>query len=158
MSEASSQKVPEKTIAVAPDEIRTTRRTLLKSFFGLLGAFGLGSFFYGIYNYLVSGAGAHTSVEFPLSEIPLGGTYHFQYGGTPGILFWEEDGNFKAFSLVCSHLACTVVWNREKKEFSCPCHDGLFDAEGNVLSGPPPSPLERWKVEVEGEKVVVGVA
>ena len=139
-------------------EILTTRRGLLKGLFTFLGALGLGGILYGLYGFLARGEGAYSPMEVSLSEIPLGGTYHFQYGGTPGILFWEEDGNFKAFSLVCSHLACTVVWNREKKEFSCPCHDGLFDAEGNVLSGPPPSPLERWKVEVKGEKVVVGVA
>jgi cytochrome b6-f complex iron-sulfur subunit len=95
-------------------------------------------------------------VEIALSEISAGGTAFFQYGGTPGILLREDDHTFKAFSLVCTHLACIVTWNAEKKEFYCPCHDGFFDAEGRVLSGPPPSPLERWKVDLRGDKAVIG--
>jgi len=71
-------------------------------------------------------------------------------------LIHEEEGDLQAFSLACTHLGCIVVWNPEKKEFHCPCHDGLFDINGKVLSGPPPSPLDRWKVKVDGEKVIVG--
>lgn len=139
-------------------EILTTRRGLLKGLFTFLGALGLGGILYGLYGFLARGEGAYSPMEVSLSEIPLGSTYLFQYGGSPAILIHEEEGVLEALSLVCTHLGCTVVWNVEKKEFHCPCHDGLFDAEGNVLSGPPPSPLERWKVEVKGEKVVVGVA
>jgi cytochrome b6-f complex iron-sulfur subunit len=95
-------------------------------------------------------------VEIAIGEIPEGGALPFQYGGAPGILFRAEDGTFKALSLVCTHLACTVSWNSEKREFYCPCHEGFFDAEGKAVSGPPPAPLERWKVEVKGEKVVIG--
>ena len=136
--------------------IQTDRRTVLKGFLRFLGAFGLGSLLYGAYRFLAPGAGAEASVELSLTEIPSGGTYPFQYGTAPGILFREEDGTMKAFSLVCTHLACTVIWNPDKKNFYCPCHDGLFDAEGNVLSGPPPAPLERLKVKVKGDRVIVG--
>jgi cytochrome b6-f complex iron-sulfur subunit len=132
------------------------RRKVLKGFFGLLGAIGLGHVLYGLARYSAPGAGGQATVSIPLNEIPEGGTVSFEYGGTPGILFRGEDGTFKALSLMCTHLACTVSWNPEKREFYCPCHEGFFDAEGKVLSGPPPAPLERWKVEVSGEKVVVG--
>ena len=135
-----------------------TRRGILKGILGFLGALGLGSLCYGASRYLAPGAGGETSKEVPLGEIPEGGTYRFQLGGAPGLLFRQEDGTWKAFSLVCTHLACTVVWNSEKQEFHCPCHDGFFDAEGNVISGPPPSPLERWKTEVKGDKVIIGAA
>lgn len=141
-----------------PLAIPTTRRGLLKGVLGILGAFGLGSLFYGMYQFLSPGAGGAPPVEIPLSEIPEGGTYHFQYGGSPGIIFRGGNGTLTAFSLVCTHLACTVVWKPDKKEFYCPCHDGFFDDQGRVLSGPPPSPLERWKVRVEGDKAVIGAA
>ncbi len=88
----------------------------------------------------------------------MGGAYPFQYGTSPGLLFRGEEGSMKAFSLVCTHLACTVSWNPERKNFYCPCHEGLFDAEGHVISGPPPAPLERFKVEVKGDKAVIGAA
>ena len=135
-----------------------TRRGLLKGILGFLGALGIGSLFYAASRYLAPGAGGETSKEVVLSEIPVGGTHRFQLGGTPGLLFRQEDGTLKAFSLVCTHLACTVVWNSEKQEFYCPCHDGFYDAEGNVISGPPPAPLERWKTEVRGDKVIVGIS
>ena len=137
-------------------EILTTRRGLLKGLIAFLGALGLGSILYGLYGFLARGEGSDSPVEISLSKIPLGGAYLFQCGGSPAILIHEEEGVIEAFSLVCTHLSCTVVWNPEKKEFHCPCHDGLFDAHGNVLSGPPPSPLERWKVKVDGENVFVG--
>ncbi len=157
MSEKSSQIVPESANEGALP-IQITRRALLKGVIGILGAFGLGGLFYGMYRFLSPGSGGGTPVEISLSEIPAGGAQYFQYGGSPGILFRGEDGSFKAFSLVCTHLACTVTWRPERNEFYCPCHDGFFDAEGKVLSGPPPGPLERWKVEVKGDKAVIGVA
>jgi len=152
--------VTTRTQSAAPLEttpgFSVARRKVLKGILGLLGAIGLGNVLYGLARFYAPGAGGQAAVSILLNEIPEGGTVLFQYGGTPGILFRAEDGTFKAFSLMCTHLACTVSWLPEKREFYCPCHEGFFDAEGKVLSGPPPAPLERWKVEVSGEKVVVG--
>jgi cytochrome b6-f complex iron-sulfur subunit len=157
ISEKSPRPVLEKTGEEAlPGQ--ATRRSLLKGVLGILGAFGLGAVFYGMYRYLSPGAAGANPVEVTLAEIPEGGTHYFQYGGTPGLLFRGEDGSFRAFSLVCTHLACTVTWKPERNVFYCPCHDGFFDADGKVLSGPPPSPLERWKVEVKGDRVIIGAA
>jgi len=61
----------------------------------------------------------------------------------------------KAISTVCSHLGCTVYWQKDKKEFFCPCHNGRFDKDGNVLAGPPPTPLDSYEVELEGENVFI---
>ena len=44
----------------------------------------------------------------------------------------------------CTHLSCTVNWKEEERVFLCPCHDASFDAEGAVLDGPPPRPLDRY--------------
>ncbi len=44
----------------------------------------------------------------------------------------------------CTHLACTINWKEEERVFLCPCHDASFDAEGAVLDGPPPRPLDRY--------------
>ncbi len=155
MSEATTHKNPAGPLQAIPG-FPATRRLVLKGILGFLGAIGLGNVLYGLVRFWAPGAGGQAAVEMALSEIPEGGTVPFQYGGTPGILLRSEDGTFKAFSLICTHLACTVSWNPEKREFYCPCHEGFFDAEGKVLSGPPPAPLEKWKVEVRGEKVVVG--
>ncbi len=157
MSEDVKQVSPEKGEEVTFD-FQTTRRGLLRGLLGSIGALGLGGVIYGAYRFLAPGAGSCAPVEIALNDIPAEGVYPFQFGTTPGLLFKSEDGNLKAFSLVCSHLGCTVQWNSEKKAFTCPCHDGLFDAEGNVVSGPPPAPLERLRVELKGDKAVVSPA
>lgn len=149
-----------KTIPISEDNrtFLTARRRVLKGVMGFVAILGLGNLFYGLYRFLAPGSGAAAAVEIPLGDLPVGGSYNFQYGTTPAILLHEEEGKFHAFSLLCTHMACTVVWNGDKREFFCPCHDAFFDAEGNVLSGPPPAPLERLRVEVKGEKAWVGGA
>lgn len=156
MSEQSAQITPGEKTGGLSLPMQSTRRGLLKGVLGAISAFGMGSILYALYRFLAPGGGGGVPVEISFGDIPVGGTAFFQYGGSPGILLWGEDGALKAFSLVCTHLACTVIWNGEKKEFYCPCHDGIFDGEGKVLSGPPPAPLERWKVEVQGDKVIIG--
>ncbi len=157
MNEEQEHGAPEKRDETISD-FQTTRRGLLRGFLGSIGAVGLGGVIYGAYRFLAPSAGSCASVEIALNDIPAGGAYPFQFGTAPGLLFKSEDGSLKAFSLVCSHLGCTVQWKPEKRAFYCPCHDGLFDAEGQVVSGPPPAPLERLRVEVKGDKAVVSAA
>jgi cytochrome b6-f complex iron-sulfur subunit len=135
----------------------TSRRGLLKGLGAFWAAVGLGNLFYGVYRFLAPGGGALPPLEVPLTEIPAGGSYTFQMGGLPGIVIHDEDGSLRAYSLICTHLACTVAWKPEKREFHCPCHDGIFDALGAARSGPPPSPLERWNVQVKNDKVFIGM-
>jgi Rieske Fe-S protein len=152
MTEEPKQNADEKVA----NEVQSSRRAVLKGMLNVTGALSLGGILYGAYQFLSPGAGAVASVEIPLESIRNGGSTVFQFGTSPGILLRREDGSFKAFSLVCTHLACTVQWNPEKKTFFCPCHDGFFDEEGKVISGPPPGPLEALKVEVKGNQVLVG--
>jgi Rieske Fe-S protein len=60
-----------------------------------------------------------------------------------------------ALSAVCTHLTCTVRYEASSGTIFCPCHNGRFDLAGNVVSGPPPAPLETFKVEVVGEDIFV---
>jgi Rieske Fe-S protein len=96
-------------------------------------------------------------VEFPLAELPVGGAKGLMYGGSPAFVLRTPE-SIRAFSLICTHLGCTVEWQADKKEFYCPCHDGRFDEFGEVLAGPPPVPLEQIPVTVDGDKVIVGEA
>jgi len=56
-------------------------------------------------------------------------------------------------SNICTHLSCRVNWKDEAKEYLCPCHDAAFNAEGLVISGPPPRPLDRYENKVENEEL-----
>ena len=40
-------------------------------------------------------------------------------------------------------------WRNDETDFHCPCHDGVFDVEGKVVSGPPPRPLDEYENKVE---------
>ena len=53
-----------------------------------------------------------------------------------------------AFSNVCTHLGCRVNWQADKKHYVCPCHDGHFNIDGKVVSGPPPRPLDTYATRV----------
>src|SRR5258706_3992398 len=66
-------------------------------------------------------------------------------------------GGLAALSPTCSHLGCGVSWSAERKAFLCPCHGGVYAADGKVLPGPPPRPLGRLPLVVEGGRVRVDV-
>jgi cytochrome b6-f complex iron-sulfur subunit len=51
-----------------------------------------------------------------------------------------------AFSAKCTHEGCTVTYLPNQSVIWCPCHDGRFDLNGRVLSGPPPRPLTQFAV------------
>jgi Rieske Fe-S protein len=60
-----------------------------------------------------------------------------------------------AISATCTHLGCIVTYDEEGNYFKCPCHDGRYDAEGKVISGPPPKPLRRHKTKIEEGKILL---
>ncbi len=63
-----------------------------------------------------------------------------------------------AISAVCTHLGCIVTWDEDQKIFKCPCHDGRYDADGKVISGPPPAPLKRHIAKIEDGKILLSTA
>lgn len=67
----------------------------------------------------------------------------------------DNGRDFVAMSNICTHLACRVRWISDREQFFCPCHDGVFDKEGNVISGPPPRPLDRYEIKVEGDQLMM---
>ncbi len=62
---------------------------------------------------------------------------------------------YKAFAAACTHLGCLVKWDGSRKEFLCPCHAAVFDENGQVVSGPPPSALPAYKIKEVGDKVFI---
>jgi len=79
----------------------------------------------------------------------------FRFGSKPGILIMTPKGELRAFSAVCTHLECTVQYRRDRKYIWCACHNGVYDLNGRNVSGPPPRPLEPYKVDVLGDDVFV---
>ncbi len=67
----------------------------------------------------------------------------------------DNGRDFIALSNICTHLGCRVRWIADRQEFFCPCHNGIFDKEGNVVAGPPPRPLDRYSVKLEDSNLFI---
>jgi menaquinol-cytochrome c reductase iron-sulfur subunit len=63
---------------------------------------------------------------------------------------------FVAISTRCAHLGCPVRYIQASQKFVCPCHGGIYDAQGKVAGGPPVRPLDRFYTRVEKGRVQVG--
>lgn len=61
------------------------------------------------------------------------------------------------FSSTCTHLACSVIWNKERRLFLCPCHTGLFNPNGQPAGGPPKKPLTLLPHKIEEGKLMVHI-
>ena len=82
----------------------------------------------------------------------------FKFGNQPAIVVRGADRSLKAFSAVCTHLQCTVQYRSDMQRIWCACHNGVYDLNGQNISGPPPRPLEAYKVITKGEDVIVSKA
>ena len=110
--------------------------------------------------------------------IPVGKTEDFEAGKTVNVPFpdpsplpwagitakgaaWlrrENNGQFAAFSVNCTHMGCPVRWLPDAELFMCPCHGGVYYKDGTVAAGPPPKPLVRFEVRVANGQVEVKAA
>ena len=88
------------------------------------------------------------------SDVAPGGAVTFKDAGSPAVLVRLENGDFVAYSAVCTHQSCTVAY--KKGQLACPCHGSVFDpAEGAaVIAGPAPRPLPEIPVKVENGDIV----
>jgi len=94
-------------------------------------------------------------VRLPLASLPEGGRAEVEYAGEPTEVVRTGAG-VVARTLLCSHFGCRVEWRGAERRYRCPCHEGLFDAEGKPVAGPPNRPLRRVRAEVVGADVVIG--
>ena len=70
-------------------------------------------------------------------------------------LYTEEGRDYIAFSNICTHLGCRVRWIDDQEQFFCPCHNAVFNRDGEVGSGPPPRALDRFEVKLEDGQVYI---
>lgn len=93
---------------------------------------------------------------FPLRDCPDEGTIVGRIGDTPALLS-RIDGEFFAISATCTHYGGALAEGHiGKSDVRCPLHHACFDLKtGAVLRAPALDPLDRWRVEVEGEQLFV---
>jgi menaquinol-cytochrome c reductase iron-sulfur subunit len=66
-----------------------------------------------------------------------------------------DSGGFVAFAVNCAHLGCPVRWLATANLFMCPCHGGVYYADGSVAAGPPPRGLFKYPVRVRDGQVEI---
>jgi menaquinol-cytochrome c reductase iron-sulfur subunit len=65
------------------------------------------------------------------------------------------DDQFVAFAMNCTHLGCPVRWLQDAGLFMCPCHGGVYYADGQVAAGPPPHALFKYPVRISNGEVEI---
>ena len=89
----------------------------------------------------------------PTGDVPVGGGTIFP--GEKVVVTQPAEGDFKAFTAVCTHQGC-LVGQVDGEEIQCPCHGSVFSiADGSVLDGPAGSPLAEVAISVEGDQITV---
>lgn len=79
----------------------------------------------------------------------------FKFGKIPGIIIKTTDGEIKAFTATCTHLSCIVQYRPDFEHIWCACHNGHYDLTGRNIAGPPPRALTPFKVNINGDDVIV---
>ena len=90
-----------------------------------------------------------------LSDIEKDSGTIVKFGTKPVILLRSAAGDLRAFSATCTHLDCTVQYRKDFGLIWCACHNGKYDVNGRNVSGPPPRPLDEYKVNVQGGEVFI---
>lgn len=91
-----------------------------------------------------------------LDELPVNSSKKItDLRGKDLVLVRTGEREVRALSTVCTHLGCTVYWEKDKQEFYCPCHAGRFDKDGNVIAGPPPAPLQTYHTEIQDNNIFI---
>jgi cytochrome b6-f complex iron-sulfur subunit len=88
------------------------------------------------------------------SEVAPGSAVKFKDSGNAAFLVHLDNGDFVAYSAICTHQGCTVAY--KDGNLACPCHGSVFDPANGaaVVAGPAPRALPEIPVKVEGGEVV----
>lgn len=136
------------------------RRDLFRIVFytGILGTFG--ALLYPVVRFLrprpgTAGGPMQVKAPFRANELRADPEGHwpepFNFGGKPCLVIKTPEGDVRAFNAICTHMDCTVEFRPGEKDIFCNCHNGVYDLMGRPVSGPPPRPLEKYRVKLEGD-------
>ncbi len=138
-----------------------TRRSFLNILLSTVSGIFLTFIIYPIYKYLIppkDNTPKVTSVEVGnVDDLKPNSGKIFRFGNEPGILIKTPEGELRAFTAICTHLACTVQYRDDFTHIWCACHNGHYNLQGINIAGPPPSPLAPYKVNIKDGKVYVSV-
>jgi cytochrome b6-f complex iron-sulfur subunit len=133
-----------------------TRRSFLDLLLGL-GAVGwMGSVFYPVLRYLTplpsSGPGGPVKLNpEQLASLSKDRFVIVAAAGKRLLVFQDAAQKLRALDAKCTHEGCTVKFVPGESVIWCACHNGRFDLDGRVISGPPPRPLAQYDAKQDAE-------
>ena len=86
---------------------------------------------------------------------PFADPWDGQTADLPAYVRCTAPGQYTVFAINCAHLGCPVRWFSESQLFMCPCHGGIYYADGSRASGPPERGLFTYDVKVEDGKLMI---
>jgi len=134
------------------------RRSFLNLFLGVGVAGWLSSLLYPVLRYLRPLSDTATGpVKLTPDEVAKVEKEHFciARSGSKKVIVFNANGELRALDAKCTHEGCTVQYVPGDSVILCACHNGKYDLDGRVLSGPPPRPLSKWVATKEGDQVTV---
>ncbi|MFJ7412534.1 Rieske (2Fe-2S) protein [Streptomyces sp. NPDC098077] len=88
------------------------------------------------------------------ADIPVGGGTVFKEQKV--VVTQPEEGDFKAFSAVCTHASC-LVSTVSDGTIDCPCHGSKYSiTDAAVEAGPATRPLPAERITVSGGVIRLG--
>ncbi len=137
----------------------TSRRRILDWLLGTALGGVVASALYPVFKYVMPPRVAEPQTNSVLagkvSELVPNSGKIFRFGSKPGILIRTAGGEIRAFTAICTHLNCTVQYRDDFQHIWCACHNGHYDLNGVNVSGPPPRPLQPYKVDIKGDEIWV---
>jgi Rieske Fe-S protein len=126
------------------------RRRLLSALLGTGLAGWLGTILYPVLRYLSPLQASGNADEVELDDKAKGalsaaGFAIVALGSERVLVFADPQQKLRACSAKCTHEGCTVQYKADESIIWCACHNGRFDLDGRVLSGPPPRPLAPYR-------------
>lgn len=89
------------------------------------------------------------------SALAVGEARFIRHGSTPIVVVRASETGVVALPAICTHMRCVLKWDPRTASLLCPCHQGSFDHNGNVLAGPPSRALVRYPAEIQADEIVV---
>lgn len=86
---------------------------------------------------------------------PFSNSWDGETANVPAYVRCAAPGQFTVFAINCAHLGCPVRWFSESQLFMCPCHGGVYYADGSRASGPPERGLFTYEQKVLNGKLMI---
>lgn len=169
MSESSPDSKPEDSVSTAPAARKLSRRQMMLGLLGVgINALAGAMIAIPIIGYIFAPA-SRRHIDKDLAWVSLGELTKYPIGQTrfatyrnPTSVPWDGDtadvacwvrrvstDQWQVFAVNCAHLGCPVRWFPQSGLFMCPCHGGVYYADGSRASGPPPRGLYTYDYKME---------